>query len=133
LSFGSDATLLKVTTPSAKTPNAITESTFMFRMIRGFFWNIFVLFCFICHNEIMIIMLLSRGVADRVPCGWRRGSKTPTTCWVLWSLSTDGKGFGSTDHLCKLQVVSYCMLEPSPSHTVTKSRWLSHYHSTSLN
>ena len=65
--FGNDATLLKVTTPSAKTPNAIIESTFMFRMISDFLWNIFVSFCFICDDKAMAILLLSRGIADRVP------------------------------------------------------------------
>jgi len=66
-SFGSDATLWKVTTPSAKTPNAIKESTFMLRMISDFLWNIFVSFCFICGEKAMVILLLSRGVADRGP------------------------------------------------------------------
>ena len=70
-SFGSDATLLKVTTPSAKTPKAITESTFMFRMISDFLWNIFVSFCFICDDRARVILLLSRGIAGRVPRGWR--------------------------------------------------------------
>jgi hypothetical protein len=37
LSFGSDVTLLNVTTPSARTLKAITESTFMFATINGFF------------------------------------------------------------------------------------------------
>jgi len=70
-SFGSDATLLKVTTPSAKTPNAITESTFMFRMISDFLWNIIVSFCFICDEKAIVILLLSRGVADQDPRGGR--------------------------------------------------------------